>query len=277
MYEKFEGVITLVEPMVHSDKQLGIASKFRRVKVCLPSGEVEEVPVVSGNSIRGVLRRCGARYLLRALDVEEKQLSIDVNDALFRGGVIRRGEGGAYDPDFVCRLREMVPHLSVFGSAIFKYLVPGKLEVGMAVPIAYETEVLTGIKGSASVWDLMQMFTQTRRDDKLQKRPKEEGQTATQMLYKVEVLAPGTRLHHYFVLHDATPVERAAFMAALKEFMSGEMRLGGMGSTGFGKVKWTYRPDNTEAYDELLEKRGEEVRKFLLEELPSKWKEEAEE
>jgi len=231
IYETFEGIITLVEPLVHMEKQFGIASKFRRMKVVF-DGQVEEIPFYSGNSIRGILRRLGARHLLRSLDINEKELSTGLNHCLFRGGQLKRGESAKYDTDFICELRGKLPLLSLLGVAIHQQLIPGKLFVGHAIPIAKETAGITGIDRSASVWDLMQMMMFTRRDDRSQRDEADREVQAEQMLYK---------------------------MRLLKEFR-GHMRLGGNARIGFGRIKWTY-PDPTEEetmpYDTHLEKNKE--------------------
>jgi len=268
IYETFEGIITLVEPLVHTEKQFGIASKFRRMKVVF-DGQVEEIPFYSGNSIRGILRRLGARHLLRSLDINEKELSTGLNHCLFRGGQLKRGESAKYDTDFICELRGKLPLLSLLGVAIHQQLIPGKLFVGHAIPIAKETAGITGIDRSASVWDLMQMMMFTRRDDRSQRDEADREVQAEQMLYKYEVMIPGSQLSHYFILNDASEVERACFMRLLKEFR-GHMRLGGNARIGFGRIKWTY-PDPTEEetmpYDGLLENKKEEIKRYLLEEL----------
>jgi len=267
MYEEFKGTITLVEPLVHIEKQYGIASKFRRMKILI-GGDVEEIPYYSGNSIRGILRRLGARHLLDALGIEEKELTVGLNHALFRGGQLRRGEAATYDTDFICTLRAKLPLLSLLGTAIHQHLVPGKLFVGHAIPIAKETESLTGIPSEISVWDMMQMVMFTRLDDRKQKEGRKEGEQAEQMLYKVEVMVPGTKLHHYFVLNDANEVERACFMRLLAEFNI-HSRLGGNARIGFGKIKWSYViPEGaTKPYDDFLVEKGEEIREYVLEEL----------
>lgn len=268
MYEEFKGTITLVEPLVHMEKQYGVASKFRRMKI-LVEGEVEEIPYYSGNSIRGILRRLGARHLLLALGIEEKELTVALNHALFRGGMLRRGESATYDTDFICTLRAKLPFLSLLGTAVHQHLVPGKLFVGHAVPIAKETEDLTGVPSDVSVWDMMQMIMFTRRDDRKQKeKRKRRDEQAEQMIYKVEVMIPGVKLHHYFVLNDADEVERACFMRLLAEF-SKHSRLGGNARIGFGKVKWSYVvPEGaTKPYDDFLAEKREEIREYLLEEL----------
>jgi len=268
IHETFEGVITLVEPLVHTEKQYGVASKFRRMKIVV-DGQVEEIPFYSGNSIRGILRRLGARHLLRSVEVKEKQLSTGLNHALFRGGQLRRGEAATYDTDFICELRGKLPLLSLLGVAIHQQLVPGKLFVGHAIPIAKETSFMTGVDRPISVWDLMQMTMFTRRDDRSQKDKADREVQAEQMLYKYEVMIPGTQLSHYFVLNDANEVERACFMRLLKEF-NGHMRLGGNARIGFGRIEWTY-PEPvekaTKPYDGFLEENREEIKRYLLEEL----------
>ena len=56
------GVMTALSSLIHSGGETyGITTKLRREKFVQPSGSVEEVPVISGNSIRGRLRDLGTR------------------------------------------------------------------------------------------------------------------------------------------------------------------------------------------------------------------------
>jgi hypothetical protein len=186
--------------------------------------------------------------------------------------MLSRGVAAKYDPDFECNLRKLIPLLSVFGTACRQQLLHGKLNVGMLWPVAKETQHVTGVASEVSVWDLCQQLQYTRRDDRQQKDPgpeDDEGRRkqAEQMLYRTEVLIPGTQFKHNFTLKDATPIERACFMRCLLEFESSGRKLGGDSRIGHGRVGWTYKPDATEPYDVFLEAGKGKIRKFLLEEM----------
>ena len=268
MIEKFEGVITALEPVSHVEKTIGIVSKFRREKVFV-DGHVELVPLVSGNSLRGLLRRCGARHLMQCLKLGEKDVSVYFNHVLFRGGMLKRGEAAVPNPNFECKFRETFPLLSVFGTAVRQQLIHSKLNVGLLVPIAAETTPLTQVPSNVSVWDLCQQVQYTRRDDRQQKDPDPANDNQRgplqpeQMLYRTEVLIPGTKFTHYFELKDATPVERACLMRCLSEFQSGEMRIGGNARIGHGRVSWSYEVKDTKAYDDHIANRKDDIIKLI--------------
>lgn len=267
--ERFEGTITAITPICHIDKQFGVVSTFNREKMLI-NGKIEAIPCYSGNSIRGILRRCIYEHLLKTLDVKEKQLNKNVIFALKMGGQLRRGEAASFDTDFECTIRAKLPYVSLLGTAVKQQLIHGKLNVGIAYPIAKETLLQTGVKSDVSVWDLLDRVQMTRRDDREQKKGKgedEEKEQAEQMLYKVEVLIPGTQLKHGFTLKDANETERACFMRMLKEFQDTRMQLGGDARVGMGKITWTYTPEESLAYDSWLEENSEGVKDYLLGEL----------
>lgn len=54
---EFAGVMTALSSISHGGGQsFGINAKLRREKFVQPDGSVEEVPVLSGNGLRGLLR-----------------------------------------------------------------------------------------------------------------------------------------------------------------------------------------------------------------------------
>ena len=71
----FEGVVTALSSVSHNGGQVfGNSAPFRREKFCLPNGAVEMIPIISGNSVRGVLRDRGMLQMCRMLGygVEEE-------------------------------------------------------------------------------------------------------------------------------------------------------------------------------------------------------------
>lgn len=189
--------------------------------------------------------------------------------------MVERGVSANYSADFECKLRQNLPLISLLGSAVRQQLVHGKLNVGMLWPISRETQAVTGVNSNVSVWDLCQQIQYTRRDDRAQKDPEpseaesENGhvrrQQAEQMLYKTEVMIPGTQFKHSFTLKDATPIERACFMRCLAEFQRGLMKLGGDNRIGHGRISWTYLLGSTKEYDDFLREKKGEIKQFVEE------------
>lgn len=115
--------MTARSPISHRAETIGTTSTLRRMKVLAPDGAVELVPVVSGNSLRGVLRRLGEELLRDVLDYEG-QLPEPITGRRLR------------------ELRALIPQLSVFGGAVGAAPIDGCLRVGHVLPVIEEARPL---------------------------------------------------------------------------------------------------------------------------------------
>ena len=173
----FEGVMTAQTSISHIGETFGINARLRREKIVQVNGQVEEVPVISGNAIRGILRDLGMLHMLRMLGYgvneqtgEVSGLSLAAFYFLFSGGSLTKNGGNAgLDVDEARRWRSLIPLAALFGGAMGNQIMPGKLKCGKAIPICKETAHLiperyvTGAE--QSIWDMCQEEAYTRRDD----------------------------------------------------------------------------------------------------------------
>jgi len=271
----FEGIMTALTSISHIGDTHGIHSKLRREKVAQPDGSVEEVPVISGNSIRGILRDRGMLHMLRALGYgvneetgEVQGLPLPAFYFLLSGGSLTSGSGRGIDVDEARRWRDLIPLVAIFGGAMGNSIMPGKVKIGKAIPICEETahlipERFVNGDGTESIWEYCQEEAYTRRDDekneKLRKliapepralleekargerkvrgtdKDVRDDEQKQQMRYFVETLAAGTRLFWDITLDDVTDVEFEAFCVALAEFARSPY-IGGKSGVGHGKV-----------------------------------------
>ena len=272
MFERIEGKITAVEPLSHIGESLSIYSHFAKEKmlVSTKTGQrVIEVPVISGNSFRGVLRRRAGYKLLSLLDIKKETLSESLQHAFFSGGILKKGAGnGVIDTQFVSKLRSNLPTISLFGTAIGQQLIQGKLDVGQLIPISCQTKSRTNIDSEISIYSLLDERSATRRDDMEDKTkgtqdPDEQKQ---QMRYTHEVLVAGTEFYHYFTLKSCNELETGAFWSTLAEF-SKYPKIGGLGCRGFGMVKLGYTIDveSAQKYEAWAVENKESITKYLKE------------
>ena len=173
----FEGVVTALTSISHIGDTHGVNAKLRREKFVQASGRVEEVPVISGISIRGILRDRGMLHMLRALGYgvnedtgEVAGLSLPAFYFLFSGGALTSTGSRGIDIDEARRWRELIPLVAVFGGAMGNQIMPGCVKVGKMIPICAETAHLLPawcVDGMVveSVWELCQEEAYTRRDD----------------------------------------------------------------------------------------------------------------
>jgi len=173
----FEGVMTALTSISHIGETYGINAKLRREKFVQANGSVEEIPIISGNSLRGILRDRGMLHMIRSLGygVDEKSgevrgLSLAAFYFLFSGGALTSTGTRGLDIDEARRWRDLIPLVALFGGAMGNQIMPGKAKIGKAIPICAETLHLLpewctdGLK-IESIWELCQEEAYTRRDD----------------------------------------------------------------------------------------------------------------
>jgi len=290
-----EGIITALTSISHIGETLGTQAMLRREKILLPDGTVEEIPIISGNSLRGILRDRGMLHMLQVLGYgvnketgEVQGISLPAFHFLFSGGVLESSLRRGIDLDEAERWRRLIPLVSLFGGAVGNQILPGKLLVGKAIPICQETahilppRYFTG--NVPSIWDLLQEEAYTRRDDgkntalraliapeglkmleaedrKRQQRLNgedvvEQPGTHQQMRYRTETIAAGTRLFWNITLNDPTPLEWDAFCVTLAEFARSP-HIGGRSAIGHGKVEIQF--DNWMIIDPRMAPTGQEL------------------
>ncbi|UZG55082.1 hypothetical protein [Rhodococcus opacus] len=98
------------------------------MKVLQPDGSVELVPVISGNSFRGMLRRIGEELLRDVLGYEGR-LPLAIARTLRNGGAIVKTQAEPVMGRRLHQLRELIPQLSGFGGAVGAAPIDGCLRV----------------------------------------------------------------------------------------------------------------------------------------------------
>jgi len=171
----FDGVVTALTSISHIGETMGINAKLRREKIVQPDGSVEEVPIISGNSLRGILRDRGMLHMLRVLGYgvneetgEVRGLSLPAFYFLFSGGALTKDAGRGLDVDKARKWRDLIPLVALFGGAMGNQIMPGKAKIGKLIPICRETVHIIPerfLGQVESVWDLTQEEAYTRRDD----------------------------------------------------------------------------------------------------------------
>lgn len=259
-----EGIVTLVSSCSHGGDHAGTVQYLRREKIVQPDGQVVDVPVIAGNAIRGILRDHSAALTWQWLG--EPSLPLPVFDFLWSGGALAKaGAGHVLRTDQLRRLRELVPHVGLFGGAGGGRIIEGHLQVGKLVPLVREIAGLLphGVDGGdlPSVWDVVQIEEFSRRDDL--KRPQlaahvhagptvEQGDllsaaeppageierdVAQQMRYGVETIAAGTRLWWWLAVRGANDLEVAQLRATLASWAASGAHMGGRAATGHGRLR----------------------------------------
>lgn len=248
---RIETIYTLLQPLSHIGESESTQS-FLNTTTVVNNGKPEEVFVYTGNAIRGMLRDCGARYLLNKLQI---RVPLKAFHLLFSGGSI--GGAQSLDIDQARLIRKALPFVSLFGGGVGNQILDGKLKQTFAYPICKETNDILPcyVEKSEYSWrHFTNVIEFSRKDDEKNvnivdqylisdeeqlllegdKKNKKKDGPATQMRYGVEYLAPGTKLWHRWDI-ICTELELGAFVSALHEWQK-QPYLGGMSGKGFGLV-----------------------------------------
>lgn len=291
----FDGCVTALSSITHNGGQsYGINQMLRREKFVQPDLTIEEVPVISGNGFRGLLRDIGMLHMCRSLgygaageDGRPRGLSLPAFYFLFSGGTLTSDGGKALQLERAREVRALIPLVAVFGGALGNHIMPGKLKMGKMIPIVQETLHLLPQQFREqkwpSVWDCCQREMYARKDDEKNENLRQlvspgvlalideaksnrAGQRDAgaqndtgehqQMRYYVETLAAGTQFYLRITLDDVTDVEFEAFITTLVEF-SRRPFVGGKSGTGLGEISLKF--DRWVEIDSRVAPQGREV------------------
>lgn len=205
------------------------------------------IPCISGNSIRGKLRRLAMYDFCKRAGV--KSLRKNAYHILFSGGFLDSSTA-IEDIELMEKYICMCPTLGLLGSAIGNMTIEGEMKVGWAYPLCIERGT-----GDYSYWRYLDVVFQTRKDSSKTEKVIEltkpsiietkKGADATkkinekpqQMKYKYEVFADNTPFEHKIVCTSDDSLLVSAFWHIMGLY-SNNPYLGGMGAVGNGEIKF---------------------------------------
>jgi CRISPR/Cas system-associated protein Cas7 (RAMP superfamily) len=271
---RIPGRLTALSPIYHGgNEKTGNVVLLNRLRFIV-GGKPVDVPVISGNQIRGKLRRLLARDFLERvgykLELTQKKHQ-KLYHTLFAGGVlteVEEGESGVVDLDLKAKLVKYVVPVRLFGVSYANQMVEGRVLVGFALPICRELQEFLGIQSDVSFYQLIARAFQTRRDELRARRGEDEEGETVQMIVEYEVFAPGTQFFHELVLEteeEGAALDLSALYRAVRLWQEAPY-IGGKSSAGFGRLRIEYRwPDGVsdKTYLEYVEKNRDEIHKAL--------------
>lgn len=263
---RLDGLYTLLSALSHIGESTGPDAWLATEPVVGLDGSIQEAFVYSGNSIRGILRDAGMKYLLDKLG--GVQLPPETFHLLFSGGSL--GGESSVDIDQARLYRKMLPMFSILGGGVGNQLIPGKVKIGSLYPLCRECQRVLPEKlrdPDAPSWKKLSMEKSfTRMDDTKDENKrqylaapppeapqlliegekkdakKEKDEHKQQMRATVEMMVAGTKLYQRIDLCDLTELELGAWVSAWHEF-SQHPYIGGKSGTGYGlvDVQFSYR------------------------------------
>lgn len=224
-------------------------------RVC--SRTEDEIPCISGNSIRGKMRRLVMYDFCSRVGLTK--LDKRVYHTLFSGGFLDESTKNE-DLEKMELLISMCPALGILGAAIGNMTIEGEIKVAWAYPLCRERGT-----GEKSYWEYLDTVFQTRHDSsKAEKEITITGAEQTQqMKYEYEVFADGTPFEHRIACTAHDPILISCFFHTL-ELFSGAPYLGGMGGVGNGEIAidWTLPPGNGDPYRQYIKENRKKIREF---------------
>lgn len=271
-----EGIVTATSSITHNGgEKNGTVTQLRREKFVQPNGRIIEIPVISGNSIRGKIRDLAAIEILTTAKGEKIQVDADSFNLLFTGGSLESTGDSGINLEKVRQMRKDMPMLSVLGGSVGNVILPGKVEIGKLIPIAKETLHLIPDKyhdayseAPKSIWEYCQLEMYTRKDDTKDEIKREfidpealPKEKPVQMKYDTETIAAGTKFYWRVVLKDTTEIETGAFLKTLNTWAEQNSQVGGNGRVGHGGLKLEVK--ETKVIDSDLDFKNSEFVKYI--------------
>lgn len=300
MFGKFEidGILIAKDPIHHGgDEKTGAFILLNRMRVAetvikdTPEGKVvvtktKKIPYISGNAVKGVLRRLIMADFLHQIDYAinvETKTGLMLYHSLFAGGTLQTTDAkssGVIDIGLKKKIRELLPPVDLFGMSYKNQTIKGRLKVGQMYPVCLEMNHRLPVKSEDSIHKFLDVRYQTRKkeiDDELEEQSEEEKkgkkgrkENPIQMKITFEVFVPGTVFYHKFQIEDPTSLHISC-LARCIELWKMKPIIGGKSSTGFGELEIHYNGEeklSSEEYLTFLKENREKIVE-LLDELSS--------
>lgn len=268
---KVPGTLEAVSPIQHGgDEKTGSTPVLRSITAWDPDAATHvRLPFLSGNAIRGVLRRLVFRDLLDRLSIKPRDIGAKLHHALFSGGVLEGADDatGKVELELRRKLRDAVPPLGLVGCSLANQMVPGSLVVQHAIPVCRESSAYLpdSLRSDPRAQHSVRTFTDvsfaTRRDELREERATDE--QAVQMKVDFEAFITGTLFWHGFALRYPSELEVSCLGHTIALWAE-QPYIGGKASSGYGEVKLDYDgvPD-PQPYIAYLTAEAESVRAAL--------------
>ena len=266
--------IGCLSPLAHGgDQKAGNATLFRRMQIMSTSGRIMTLPFYAGNAFRGQMRDALADHFLMSLGLTPNRTnppcSLWFFHALYAGGALEEnsvqaktigdklGKNGAISGSGIHEFRNMIPPLSVLGSALGNRIISGRANFGDFRPVCKQW----GFDTNIDVNNLFEWLFLTRREDH---ESHESGKNCS-MIANTECLKIGTQLKGGIDLSmHCTDIESACIAKGLM-LMTQKQYIGSDNRRGFGNFDMEINCGiNTIAYDDFLKTEKENILKYLF-------------
>lgn len=242
---RYSGVATARSSIVHGAQALGTITYLRRERFLLPDNSQTDIPVISGNAWRGILRDTAADLWFEK--VGSPKMPLAIAHALWSGGALAKVAGPTLTGARLASLRKAVPVVGLFGTAGGGRIIDGCLQVGKMIPICNETAHLIPKEFQydkmPSLWDITQIESYSRNALPPKKAILQNEETKEEpfdpMRFGVETFISGTKFYTWINLTHPTQDEHNFFLETMQSYLLGP-RIGGLAGTGHGDLSFDF-------------------------------------
>lgn len=225
---------------------------FRTEKIITADGELLDVPIVSGSSFRGVLRRIGEDLTAAVLDYEAAELPVPAAHLLTNGGRLAKS-ARPFTDEQERHLKALLPQIAVFGGAASNRIMSGLLTVGKVLPEVAELAHILPRPPRTTPLPAVYTFAEESFTHLADHRPQpdhaphtdNDENTSPLGRFNIETLPAGTRLQTWVRLANATDHQVAFLRSVLITFIS-RGHLGGRIASGHGSVTASFSDEFVE-------------------------------
>lgn len=273
--------VTALDHIHHGAGTSGNTQLLRTQDIVLPDGTPAEVPFISGNSIKHMIRDGAVRFALDTMQVPRGSLSKAVVDLLFSGGHLSKG-GSSLNLEQARQVAELCPALSLLGYSAGNWMSGSRIQVDnlhlVCVENAWRVPTSLADSGHAqrSQFAMRSEEFGTRHEASRQphvarmlaseerkalegavskaKEKRDAGgavekrEGSSQMIFEFETVKAGSKFWGAIVYHDLSPMELAALKSGLSYACKGRhgdeefiYGIGAKNSVGWGRVAIAFR------------------------------------
>lgn len=220
----------------------------------------DNVPYISGNSIRGLLRRLVMYDFCKLAGINKMDKYL--YHQLFTGGNLT----ASTDTEDIERREnyiEMCPMIGLLGSAIGNMTIEGELKVGGA-----RLQCLENGSGTLSYWELVNVIFGTRLDSSKTEQEIELVETGkeptSQMKYEYEMFIVGSRFDQTFALTTDNPLLISAFWRMMELFRENNY-ICGLSARDAGEIEINIDipAGASQLYLDHIESKKEEIQEYF--------------
>jgi len=301
---KIHMLMTCLSPLTHMSGTAGNEALINRHTV-MRDGQLYDVPVISGNSLRHILiREPGADYLYSACQLYG---DLNVNQAwfMYNGGSLT--ESTITDNlKKIAEMQEILPLYRLLGGSLSNQVLAGSIYVGFGRLFCEEereylekllphdlSELPTKMR---SCEDYIGKYQYTRTDIQRMRQlattneESEKAEKANLMIYGGQTVIPGAVFYTSFTFKNISRLELGAWTAAVRDWHECSGTIGGMSRIGHGQMDFVFTVQgkdfsgkhlDTENFDDLEDmyrehvyKNEDAIKRWLSETFPATAKKE---